>query len=112
MYKGHVEHTMNKVLFIMLFSLIGICCNRQGSEQPDGGNMRVHVINENKFVGIGKDFAEYLFGELEFEREINGTEELSVECEVNGMVFLLDFKKEGEELYIYHDVQYPVGTSL
>ena len=57
-------------------------------------------------------FAEYLFGELEFEREINGTEELSVECEVNGMVFLLDFKKEGEELYIYHDVQYPVGTSL
>ena len=22
------------------------------------------------------------------------------------------FKKEGEELYIYHDVQYPVGTSL
>ena len=112
MYKGHVEHTMNKVLFIMLFSLIGICCNRQGSEQPDGDNMQLLMIRENKFVGINQAYAEYLFGELDFGCETNGVDTFSVRCEVNGTVFLLDFKRDNGELYICHDVQYPLDMQL
>ena len=96
----------------MLLSVIGIGCDRQCPEQLDGDNMQVLMIRENQFVGINQAYAEYLFGELDFGCETNGVDTFSVRCEVNGTVFLLDFKRDNGELYICHDVQYPLDMQL
>ena len=112
MYKGHVEHTMNKILFTFLLLVMIVGCDRQESGRSDGDNMQVLMIRENKFVGINQAYAEYLFGELDFGCETNGVDTFSVRCEVNGTVFLLDFKRDNGELYICHDVQYPLDMQL